>query len=226
MCFWTCHSYCPKECCYNPFQCNTVCRTFCTPYCSDRCCAPGSRRLPKLALNFQKTSAETGKEEEKEAPTNQDKKIQQVKTQLTNHYEAIKQASAYATRLLGLPQTCPLFCSKVCAPGLCKADCCRSTILQGQGSNLASLPAYPNPSVSITQGFGFPQISPAPGYSMSQTLTPGSLSIPYCPTPIDCPPGGVVDPDYCPPICRTSCIEQCPNECCPNYGRPAVQPKH
>jgi len=25
---------------------------------------------------------------------------------------------------------------------------------------------------------------------------------------------------YCPPICRSSCIQQCPNECCPNYGRP------
>jgi len=51
-CFWTCHSYCPKECCNNPFKCDLGCREFCTPYCTDRCCAPGSQRLPKLQINF------------------------------------------------------------------------------------------------------------------------------------------------------------------------------
>ena len=51
-CFWTCHSYCPKECCNNPFKCDLGCREFCTPYCTDQCCAPGSQRLPKLQINF------------------------------------------------------------------------------------------------------------------------------------------------------------------------------
>lgn len=57
-CFWTCHSYCPKECCNNPFKCDLACREFCTPYCSDRCCAPGSQRLPKLQINFNAEDAE------------------------------------------------------------------------------------------------------------------------------------------------------------------------
>jgi len=114
-CLWTCHSYCPKECCNNPYRCKPICREFCTPYCSDKCCAPGSRRLPKLKLEF-KTIAETGYDLEK---------LKKEKTEIENKIQVIAKAQQYASQLLGLPATCPLFCNRVCAPGLCKSDCCR-----------------------------------------------------------------------------------------------------
>ncbi|XP_065665307.1 uncharacterized protein LOC100204302 isoform X1 [Hydra vulgaris] len=135
VCFWTCHSYCPKECCHNPYGCHGICRTFCTPYCSDRCCAPGSRRLPKLELSFQ-TPAETGKSSSNKNKTLLEEKVEkqlqvlEENQKMVEQVEAVKQAESYAAELLGIPRDCPLFCNKICAPGLCAQDCCeKSTIL-------------------------------------------------------------------------------------------------
>lgn len=447
VCYWTCHSYCPKDCCNNPFKCHPQCKEFCTPYCKDKCCAPGARRLPKLALTF-RTKAETGQKPEQHLNQTMatEKNKQQARTEtseIASEIEALKQASTFAAQALGLPNSCPIFCPRICTPGLCKAECCNRNKLpaiaetkqapyisparpipphiepvvnsaalkvqtfsstQGRQAPSPQMPAqsaqttkiYPaapaapvqsakanqalstpasaqvqtakapppsaqalpapstaaaqqsapqapvvaqnpstltlpsvlltsEPAVAVPAAPGAPiatavniepvgsvdpsqqtesflpesatnQILPAqtfsesqevpikqtevgkqeaqiipsvesnelaPAEATSQTTEPESathIQVPttniqlppssntaehsaieqaagilpaapstqtfYCPTPINCPEGAVVDPDYCPPICRTACIEQCPNECCPNNGRPVVQPKH
>ena len=140
-CMWACHSYCPKECCNNPFNCPLICREVCSPTCHNKCCAPGSRRLPKLKLEF-KSEAETGKKQIKESET-AIRNISNIdKTELAEKMKVIEKAQQYASQLLGLPASCPLFCNRICAPGLCRSECCHPspspllTLLDPSNKNL------------------------------------------------------------------------------------------
>lgn len=71
-----------------------------------------------------------------------------------------------------------------------------------------------------TNPIGSPIVTKATTNIAAQAARRQSMNEPsvFCATPQNCPPGGIVNSNYCPPICRSSCIEQCPNECCMRHS--------
>lgn len=230
-CFWSCHSYCPQECCNNPYNCSLTCREICSPYCKDRCCAPGSRRLPKLSLPFfspspksKPNSNSVAKSLLKQQPAaeltlSRDRSFAAPTSvhfdpEIAFKIRKLKEQSDYAARLLSFNK-CPSLCLKICTPIVCRRDCCSrptqlftTTQQQQQQQPSFRLPGIDDKTI---QTVNFLQNGLAGTHNTPPVF--------YCRSPRNCPPGGIVDPNFCPPICRSSCIEQCPNECCPNFGQ-------
>ena len=159
MCFWTCHSYCPKECCFNPFHCSSVCQTFCAPECRDKCCAPGARKLGKLQLNLYKHHVEPDDRSQLDTlPLDTSKTVSGIgdiagsnpmseyisKGQRDKEALQLKKSKAMQAMsniLINPYNSCPNFCIKICAPGLCGPECCQRSASTYPNMDQRVLPA-------------------------------------------------------------------------------------
>eukprot|EP00111_Clytia_hemisphaerica_P023386 TCONS_00068875-protein len=195
-CFWTCSAYCPAECCNNPYSCPLSCKTICAPQCKDKCCAPGARKLPKLQLPL--IQPERNVSPKLSTFTN----TQTVNTNVARPLSTFPKLTSYgrdiSEKIKILKQQSNYAANLLQGftsncPALCSKVC---TPIVCRRSCCTPYPQQQQQPLSQYAAIAPQRTSSYSFYQQSQQRA------------------------YCPPICQSSCIEQCPNQCCTTAPRP------